>query len=306
MKKLTAIGIDLGGTRIKAVAIDRDGKILEQFYRDTRDGDSRIWKQSVKDAFDELKVRCGDSRIVTGISAPGIPDAENRSISFMPGRLQGLEGFIWQDFLNGQAWVMNDAIAAMSAEARFGSAVGVDHAIMLTLGTGVGGAILINGRIYQGAFQKAGHLGHLSVNHDGEQDITNIPGSIEDAIGNCTIKKRTLGRYESTHELLAAYRNRDSFAAWVWLNSVQKLAVSIAALTNILSPSMVILGGGITAAGDDLFTPLEDFLSLYEWRAGGNRTRIVKAQFGDMAGAIGAAGFALQLYEDLNPIKQHP
>jgi glucokinase len=73
--------------------------------------------------------------------------------------------------------------------------------------------------------------------------------------------------------------------------------VAISSLTNILSPQRVILGGGITEAGDDLFNPLESFMSMYEWRAGGNKVEIVKARFGDLSGAIGAAGFALMKEE---------
>jgi glucokinase len=189
--------------------------------------------------------------------------------------------------------VANDAVAAMAAEARFGEASGLKHAVLLTLGTGVGGAILINCSIYQGAFQKAGHLGHMSVDHAGEQDICNLPGSLEDAIGNCSIEKRSLGRYMFTHQLLEDYRKGDPFATWLWLDSVRKLGVAVAGITNILSPEKVIIGGGISEAGKDLFDPLAQFLSLYEWRAGGHRVILSRAKFGDMAGAIGAASFAM-------------
>lgn len=102
-----------------------------------------------------------------------------------------------------------------------------------------------------------------------------------------------MGRYKYTHDLINACKEGDPFAGMIWLNSVKQLAVGIASITNILSPEAVILGGGITEAGDSLFKPLEDFIGLYEWRAGGNRTKILKAAFGDLAGAIGAAGFAL-------------
>jgi glucokinase len=182
----------------------------------------------------------------------------------------------------------------MMAEARFGAAKGKRNVIMLTLGTGVGGAILADGKPYQGSFNKAGHLGHMVIDSDGERDITGIPGSLEDAIGNCTIEKRTFGRFTSTHQLLEAYRNGDHFAAEVWLTSVKKLAIGLASLTNILSPDTIILGGGITEAGKDLFVPLENYMGIYEWRAGGNRTEIVKAGYGDLAGAAGAAIFALE------------
>ncbi len=130
---------------------------------------------------------------------------------------------------------------------------------MITLGTGVGGAILIDGKPYQGAYQKAGHIGHMVIDSDGEPDIIGIPGSLEDAIGNCTIEKRTLGKFKTTFQLLEAYRSGDGFAKEIWLTSVKKLAIGLASITNILSPEMIIVGGGIAEAGwiySDLWTVL--------------------------------------------------
>jgi len=288
----TAIGIDLGGSRIKGVVIDEPGNILHQCYRSTCEGDDTVWKSAVAETVQELHAKENPVDTVVGISAPGLPDDNNSAIAFMPGRLQGLENFVWTGYLDTETYVLNDAIAAMMAEARFGAAKNRKNAVMLTLGTGVGGAVLIDGKPYQGSFNKAGHLGHMVIDSNGEQDITGIPGSLEDAIGNCTLVKRSFGKYSSTHQLLEAFRNGDRFAAEVWLTSVRKLAIGLASLTNILSPEMIILGGGITEAEEDLFGPLEKYMDIFEWRAGGNRTEIVKALFGDLAGAVGAACFA--------------
>jgi glucokinase len=210
----------------------------------------------------------------------------------MPGRLAGLEQLDWASVLGTRVSVVNDAVAALAAEVSFGAAAGYKHAFMLTLGTGVGGAILADGKIYQGAYQKAGHLGHISLDHEGEPDITGTPGSLEDAIGNCTLEKRSGGKYNDTRALLKDVEAGDEDAHKIWDTSVRKLAVGIASLTNVLSPEIIILGGGITESDQRLFQPLEHYLSKYEWRAGGNRARLVKATFGDMAGALGAAGFA--------------
>jgi glucokinase len=94
--------------------------------------------------------------------------------------------------------------------------------------------------------------------------------------------------------LIEAYKKGDIFATEVWLTSVKKLAIGLASLTNILSPEMIILGGGITEAGNDLFQPLGEFMAIYEWRTGGNKTEIVAAEYGDLAGAVGAACFAME------------
>jgi glucokinase len=287
------IGIDLGGTRIKAVAIDAQGNLLHQLYLATHDGDGQIWKDAVRDAVDNLLSRLSIKSSHIGISAPGLPNEKNTAIAFMPGRMQGLENFNWSDFLQMETRVLNDAVAAMIAEASFGAAKNKKNVVMITLGTGVGGAILIDGKPYQGSFSKAGHIGHMVIDHQGDPDITGMPGSLEDCIGNCTIEKRSKGRFLSTHELLESYRKEDSFAREVWLTSIKKLAIGLASVVNILSPEIIVLGGGITEAGRDLFGPLHEYMKEFEWRPGGNRVNIVKAIHGDMAGAIGAASYVM-------------
>ncbi|MDQ3843286.1 MAG: ROK family protein [Bacteroidota bacterium] len=291
------IGVDLGGTRIKATVLDTEGQLLHQQYLPTNDSNEALWKQSVLNAVNELAVKLNASDFVVGISAPGIPNEENSAIAYMPGRLEGLQNFNWSSFLQHPTWIVNDTIAALIAEAKVGAAKDKKNVVLLTLGTGVGGAILIDGKPYRGAFQKAGHIGHMVIDNESEPDITGMPGSLENAIGNCTVQQRSLGKFRDTYALLEAYRKGDHFARWVWLTSVQKLALGIASLANILSPEYIILGGGITEADKDLFDPLESFLDLYEWRVGGKKAIVVKAQLGDMAGAVGAAYFAL-LKED--------
>jgi len=288
------IGIDLGGTRIKGVLLDSQRNVLEQLYTPTNDDELAGWRDAVLECVNSLQSKAGSQQLPVGISAPGLPNASNTSIAFMPGRLQGLENFDWSAFLKHPAFVLNDAVAALLAEARLGAAAGKLNVAMLTLGTGVGGAILVNGQPYQGAFNKAGHIGHMVIDDEGEPDVTGMPGSLEDAIGNVTIAKRSDGRFSSTHELLEACNDNDVFAKEVWLKSVRKLAIGLASVTNILSPETIVLGGGITEAGEALFHPLEEYMGQYEWRAGGNRVNIVKAHFGDMAGAIGAACFAME------------
>src|SRR5829696_5541729 len=155
------IGIDLGGTRIKGVAIDVQGNILHQAYTATNDGEGEVWKAAVAKTVNDLKQKLGIQKIAVGISAPGLPNNKNTTIAFMPGRLEGIENFVWKDFLKSPACVLNDGVAALVAEAKTGAAKDSTNAIMITLGTGVGGALLINKQPYQGSFNKAGHIGHM-------------------------------------------------------------------------------------------------------------------------------------------------
>lgn len=290
---MNAIGIDLGGTWIKGVLMQIEtGEIVKQLYHPTN-GD-KDWKQAVAETVADLRGESASPVKAVGLSAPGLPNETNQHIAFMPGRLAGLEGFHWSKFLNTPVHVVNDAHAALLAESRFGVAKGHKNVVMLTLGTGVGGGVLIDGRLYPGSFQKAGSLGHITVDAESEQSITGQPGSLENAIGNATIGKRSMGRFTSTYQLLEAVKQGDYFAQWVWLSSVRKLAVGVSALMNCFSPDLVVLGGGITQAEDALLLPLGEFMNLYEWRPGGRATPIKLAQFGDMAGAIGAASFAIQ------------
>ena len=287
------IGIDLGGTRIKGVAIDAEGNILHQTYTATNDGEGEVWKDAVAKTVSDLKQKLNIQNISIGISAPGLPNKENTTIAFMPGRLEGLENFVWKDYLRSPAYVLNDGVAALVAEAKTGAAKNSTNAIMITLGTGVGGALLINKQPYQGSFNKAGHIGHMVIDSSGDADVTNMPGSLEECIGNCTIEKRSKGKFTSTNELLDAYKKGDELAKQVWLTSVKKLAIGLASASNFISPDTIVVGGGIAEANDDLFIPLNKWFDEFEWQPGGIRPKIVKAMQGDLAGAIGAACFAL-------------
>ena len=291
------IGIDLGGTRIKGVVIDAIGNVLHQTYTPTNDGEGEIWKEAIAKTVQELRQKVPGEKIAVGISAPGLPNKENTTIAFMPGRLDGLENFVWSDYLNCSAYVLNDGVAALVAESKTGAAKNSVNAIMITLGTGVGGALLINKQPYQGSFNKAGHIGHMVIDSNGDADVTNMPGSLEECIGNCTVEKRSKGKFTSTHELLEAYRNDDEFAKQVWLMSVKKLAIGLASASNFISPDTIVVGGGIAEANDDLFLPLNKWFDEFEWQPGGIRPQIVKAVHGDLAGAIGAACFAMSKSE---------
>ncbi|WP_080058433.1 ROK family protein [Spirosoma aerolatum] len=296
-----AIGIDLGGTRIKGVLIDTiTGTVLHQLITPTGDGptgdgENGNWQRAVADTVQALSQQTTESILSIGLSAPGLPTPNNTAIACMPGRLQGLEGFDWSAYLDKPVRVLNDAHAALMAEARFGALKGAQHGLMLTLGTGVGGGLLLNGQLYQGFFQMAGHLGHVTVNADSvHNDITNMPGSLEDAIGNVTVSKRSFGRYQTTHELVDGYRQGEPLATQVWLTSIRQLAVALASFANAFSPEIIVLGGGIMQADRALLDPLQTFFDLFEWRPAGKKTSLRKAYFEEWAGAIGAAAFLNQ------------
>src|SRR5204863_3969514 len=120
--------------------------------------------------------------------------------------------------------------------------------------------IMIDGRILKGAIGRAGHLGHICLDVDGTNDIVNTPGSLENAIGNCTIGHRSHGKFNSTHDLVAAAALGDKQAAKIWDRSVHQLGCAIVSLINIADPQVVIIGGGIATAGTVLFDVLGKIL----------------------------------------------
>ena len=285
-----SIGIDLGGTNIKIVVISNDGNVLHYLTCDTADSEGS-WAQTIKQNVDQIQNQRGQSPCHIGLAAPGLAASDGRSIAYMQGRLAGLQGFVWQDFLESPVpvVVLNDAHAALLGEVWQGAAKGYRNAILLTLGTGVGGAALIDGRLIKGQIGRAGHLGHVTVYSDGSPDIVNTPGSLEQMIGNYNLSERSGGRFSSTRLLVEAHLRGENEATKIWLRSIHHLAAAVASFINAFDPQIVIIGGGIAQAGSALFDPLHNELDRFEWRPLGHSVQVVPAALGEKAGAIGAA-----------------
>lgn len=284
------LGIDLGGSSIKAVAVTPDGCTLAQVNEPFVDRDLE-WAVKLRSLAERIQCEQRGPAAGIGISAPGLAAKDGRSIAVMPGRLIGLEGLDWTDYLAApnHVPVLNDAHAALLGEVWLGAARNLENVILFTLGTGVGGAAMVDGRLLKGAIGRAGHLGHVVLDWNAPLDDFNTPGSLERFMGNKFIRQRTNGRFATTHELVAAVESGDAAAREIWLQSVRALGASIGSLINVLDPDAVIVGGGIARAGATLFEPLEKFVRQYEWQAAGHLAKILPAQLGDFAGAYGAA-----------------
>ncbi|MEX2093645.1 MAG: ROK family protein [Pirellulales bacterium] len=281
------LGIDVGGTRIKAVVVRPDGEVVEERIEPSVD---RV--EALLDAIASLIAELAPIGASIGVSAPGIAAGDNRSIAWMRGRMEAVEGLDWHERLNRNIWVLNDAHAATLGEGWIGAARGASNAIVLTLGTGVGGGVILSGELFQGATGRAGHLGHITLDMDGPPDIVGMPGSLEDCIGNHNLQQRSGGRFRDTVELVRAAAAGDVAAAECWQRSIRGLAVGIATLVNAFDPEIVVLGGGIAESGRLLFEPLREYLDEVEWRPTGEPVCVVAAKLGELAGAIGAARFA--------------
>jgi glucokinase len=295
------IGIDLGGTAIKGTAFDCDeGRELERGSVPAGDGEPAVegvpkFAQQVRSLVSQLEQKVGEKAEVLGLSAPGMANSAADRIEFIPNRLDGLQDFDWGDFLDRQVAVVNDAHAALLGEIWLGSARGLSDVILLTLGTGVGGAVVTGGKLLRGHLGRGGHLGHISLDYLGDGDICGTPGSLEDLVGNATIAERSSGRFAMTRDLVAALESGDEQAREIWDKSMRALAAGVASLINVLDPQAVILGGGISTAWDSLQPGLQRWLDQFEWRPGGARVEIRRAELGEWAGSFGALAFALDL-----------
>lgn len=291
------VGIDLGGSSVKAVVTTLAGECQAKLNVPFDPEKSMDWARTISELMGGVEAERGAPAESVGLSAPGLADREGRAIAYMPGRLEGLEGLVWRDYLRHPkpVPVLNDAHAALLGEVWMGAAQGLQNVVMLTLGTGVGGAAMVDGRLLKGQIGRAGHLGHACVDCRGPRDIAGMPGSLELAIGNCTIEERGQGKFATTHDLILAHQAGDPFATEVWEKSVYDLACGISSFINIFDPQAVIVGGGIARAGEALFGPLERFLRPIEWRPGGYSVPVLPAKLGEYAGAFGAASCSMGL-----------
>ena len=301
-----AIGIDLGGTRIKALAYDLDARQeIETQLPPTRDGeqvgDLPAWAATVRDLVAGWEARWGRSAEAIGIAAPGLAAKDSSAVACLPVKLAGIENFSWTRHLGREdrVTVLNDAHAALVGEVWKGAARSVSNVVLLTLGTGVGGAAIVDGRLLTGHIGRGGHFGHISLDPAGPPDDVGTPGSLEDAIGECTLAERSGGRFRTNHELVEAHLGGDSSATVVFHRSVQALAAGICSLVNALDPEVVLLGGGITRAGEHLLAPVRARLEEIEWRPLGRKVQLRITENLDWAGAYGALHRALEFNHKL-------
>lgn len=287
------IGIDLGGTEVKAMAFSGGGELLAQCGEPTRDGDTvdgmPAFVDSVRTCVQALEAEVGDCPLV-GMCCPGLAKADGSAIAYMPGRLQGLENLNWREALERESLqVLNDAHAALLGEVWQGAARDCRNVFMLTLGTGVGGAIVADGELLRGHIGRAGHLGHLSVREDGPIDVTGIPGSLEETLSEVALQNRGGGQWKNFAACFAAAERGDTDAQEFIHQATRDFARGLAGLINVLDPERIVLGGGIAQAGEALFKPIREALEAWEWRPGGHTVEIVQAALGARAGAYGAA-----------------
>lgn len=299
-KKSAVLGVDLGGTEVKFCLFDSLGTgLLQRWKCPTRDGHMADglpeFAATIRSECHRLSTQSGYDLENICIAAPGLPGPGNLWVDYMPGRLHGLEKLNWTWLLERDfpVRVINDGQAALLGEIWKGGAVGARHAVQLTIGTGVGGAVFSDGRLLRGAIGRAGHIGHTSVDFQGVGDICGMPGSIEDAVGQVTLHQRSGGEFSAFSELAAGLAAGNPVAQKVWDLSIRALAASVAGIINIIDPEVVLIGGGLIETDLPVLSALGKWMDQFEWRPAGHRVRLEKSRLGQEAGAYGAAFAAI-------------
>ncbi|WP_406830429.1 ROK family glucokinase [Pedococcus sp. KACC 23699] len=317
MSERLAVGIDIGGTKVAGGLVAEDGTIIARARRDTphRSKSPGVVENTIVEVVTELLDSAPDEVVAVGIGAAGFVAADRATVVFAPHlswRGEPLEANL-QRRVPVPISVDNDANAAAWAEWRFGAAQGETHLMMITLGTGIGGALLFDGQVVRGKYGIAGEFGHMQVVPGGQRCECGNRGCWEQyASGNALVREaRSLMTANSpvASDLLArvdgdpmaltgpliteAAQEGDPTATELLGEIGTWLGVGIANLAAAFDPGTFVVGGGVSAAGDLLLDPArQTFRRHLTGRGYRPEARIVAAQLGNDAGLIGAADLA--------------
>jgi glucokinase len=301
------IAVDLGGTNLKVALLDLKYKIKDREVLSTQrltkkerlisaviDSVNRILKNNSLNNADILGV---------GLGLPGPIDSEQGIVHFfpnIPGWKEVNLKHIIEKRLKLAAFLDNDAKMMSLAEYKLGAAQNYKHVICLTLGTGVGGGIIIEGKLYRGASNASGEIGHIPINEKGPMCNCGGKACLEAYIGNNRIKieaKKVFKRDISLEELSRLAKRKNSQALSIWLEVGRRLGLALSGVVNLLNPDCIVIGGGVANAGKVLFDQVRKVVLKQAMSVQARGVKIVRAKLGNDAGLIGAAIFVKENIE---------
>ncbi|MCE9581418.1 MAG: ROK family protein [Planctomycetes bacterium] len=293
----SVIGIDVGGTAIKAGVVDRRGQIIAKREVATPKGTPRDVVARVAELAAELETEAGRS-IAIGVGWP-TPLDPVRGVVLFDNKL-GSAGVNIASLVaratNRATCIENDANAAALAEYMYGAAKGASSLVLLTLGTGVGGGIVLGGEIWHGRDGAAGEVGHVKVHPGGRKCLfCGRKGCLEAYAGAQAILERYHKggkKAEGMREVVDAARSGEKLALSLVTEMAEMIGMAVADLANILNPAIIVIGGGVARAGDILFKPIRAAVAREALPNISKGLRIVPAKLGNDAGLLGAAGCA--------------
>ncbi|TJZ44091.1 ROK family protein [Streptomyces piniterrae] len=299
--------LDIGGTKIAGALVDQNGRLLVRAARPTpADQDGATVMRAVAEVVGELAAGPDWARVAAvGIGSAGPVDASAGTVS--PVNIPG-----WRDFplvagvraLVGERPValVGDGVAMTAAEHWQGAARGHANALCMVASTGVGGGLVLNGRLHPGPTGNAGHIGHISVDLDGDPCPCGARGCVERIASGPNIARRALANGwrpgpdgdTSAAAVAASAHAGDLVALRSFERAAQALAAGIAATAALVEIDIAVVGGGVAGAGEVLFAPLRSALRDYATLSFLADLTVVPAQMGTDAGVVGAAAAAAQ------------
>jgi glucokinase len=299
-----AIGIDIGATAMKGALVGLNGNMLASFHEDSPRSIS-----SLQDFVRSVRLQATRPVMGIGIGCKGVIDAATTRVSRLPGDLNFLQGCMLREVVNVDGLPVsadNDARTALVGEVLWGAARGRRNVLLLTLGTGVGAAALVDGVIVRGASGAACHLGHVTLDIRGGLCICGNYGCLETCFSSRAIESSYFahihrasptrlsvdiaGRTPSTEAIFQAAEQGDPSARRVLDLAFQSLTAALVSFLHVFDPELVILGGNISAAGDRLLGPLSDEVARRTSVLLGRKVPIVFQGTGGYGGVAGAAG----------------
>jgi glucokinase len=293
------IGVDVGGTKILAGVVARDGAVRAHKEYPTP-------VETEEALLDGLEAAVRDFRDGSVVAVGfGIPSQIDQRAGVALGSVNiPLQGVRFRDKMAARiglpVGIDNDANAAAIAEWVAGAGRGTTDLVMLTLGTGVGGGLILGGRPYRGWFGAGAEIGHMVIVHDGVPCACGGRGHLESYVSGKAageLAAEAFGPAADAHRLVRLAREGDAKAVEILTDIGGHLGSGIASLVNIFNPELIVVGGGFAAAGDFLFGPAQVVADRETLPSVRESYRIVRAELGTMAGLIGAAMVAFETIE---------
>ncbi len=298
MVKKYIIAVDLGGTNLKCALLDSSLRIKARNSFSTKSFDNKDKLiDGVADSVNSFRLSHKLSRGIilgAGIGLPGPVDTLKGIVHFLP-NIPGWKSVGFKKILERKTklpvFIDNDVKLMALAEHKTGSAKGYANSLCLTLGTGVGGGLIINGALYRGGDNAAGELGHIPLNEKGPLCGCGGQACLEAYIGNAAIirqARKLFGPGISLEELSRMANDNNAKAVKFWKQVGEKLGLALSGIVNLLNLDAVIIGGGVSEAGGALFGSVKQTILRRAMSVQAKRVKIFKAKLGNNAGIIGA------------------
>jgi glucokinase len=291
-----AIGVDLGATFVKIGLVDNKGKVYFRRKIETPPGaDKTLLIDSIVNNVKDVIKESGKQVYGIGIGVPGPVDSQKGIVHYFP-NIKGWKEVplkaILEKKLGLRVMLDNDVNAMTLGEFVFGAGKECDNLVCLTLGTGVGGGIIIDGKLYRGGSMTAGEIGHMPINETGPKCNCGGIACLERYVGNRYIlerAKKAFGSNITLEALTSLAKSGNKKAVAIWTDVAEKLSVALVEVVNLLNPDKIVIGGGISKAGELILSPLKRQIRARAMKDQAKHVKIALAKLGADAGIIGAS-----------------